>query len=205
MQKIRTVKPELFHHERLFDVEAAVKLPLRLAFIGLWTVADREGRFEWRPRTLKSYVLPFDKVDFGAVLDALKKARFIGKYEVKGETYGVIYDFTHHQRINHRETASRIPPPPADLKARGQLPPSVPKPPSKKPCFGPPKEDELAKRRIELREEEEHLRNEWAGLNIKEVIDRLQDRYSPASIGRIVGISQQAVDEHIKKRKNGEG
>lgn len=54
MSRIRTVKPELFKHEELFDAEQNSKLPLRLAFIGLFTVADREGRFKWRPRTLKA-------------------------------------------------------------------------------------------------------------------------------------------------------
>ena len=55
MSRIRTVKPELFKHEELFDTELASGLPLRLAFISLFTVADCEGRFKWRPRTLRGY------------------------------------------------------------------------------------------------------------------------------------------------------
>ena len=46
MSRIRTVKPELFKHEELFDTELASGLPLRLAFTGLFTVADCEGRFK---------------------------------------------------------------------------------------------------------------------------------------------------------------
>ena len=71
--RIRTVKPELFLHEGLFDAEAATGLPLRLCFIGLFTQADREGRFRWQPRRLKAQILPYaEDVDFDRVLVALE-------------------------------------------------------------------------------------------------------------------------------------
>ena len=113
MSRIRTVKPELFKHEDLFDAELASGLPLRLAFIGLFTVADCEGRFKWRPRTLKLEVLPHDLLDFAQVLNALERAGFIERYEVDGETYGRIPSFTKHQRIQTKELAagSSIPAP----------------------------------------------------------------------------------------------
>ncbi len=113
MSRIRTVKPELFKHEDLFDAELASGLPLRLAFIGLFTVADCEGRFKWRPRTLKLEVLPHDLVDFAQVMNALERAGFIERYEVNGETYGSIPSFTKHQRIQTKELAagSSIPAP----------------------------------------------------------------------------------------------
>ena len=57
MARIRTIKPEFFRHEALFEAEHRAGLPLRLAFAGLWTAADREGRFKWRPRQLKLDVL----------------------------------------------------------------------------------------------------------------------------------------------------
>ena len=106
MSRIRTVKPELFKHEDLFDAELASGLPLRLAFIGLFTVADCEGRFKWRPRTLKLEVLPHDLIDFAQVLNALEKAGFIQRYEVNGEAYGWIPSFTHHQRLQTKELAA---------------------------------------------------------------------------------------------------
>ncbi|MDG4550754.1 MAG: DnaT-like ssDNA-binding domain-containing protein [Candidatus Contendobacter sp.] len=114
MSRIRTVKPELFKHEALFDAELESKLPLRLAFIGLFTVADREGRFKWRPRTLKLDVLPHDFVDFSAVMNALESAGFIERYEVDGEAYGWIPSFTKHQRFTGKEaeTKSQLPEPP---------------------------------------------------------------------------------------------
>lgn len=116
MSRIRTVKPELFKHEELFDAEIASGLPLRLAFIGLFTVADREGRFRWKPRTLKLDVLPHDTVDFAAVLAALERAGFIRRYEVNGEAFGWIPTFTKHQRFSGKEAEikSELPPPPTD-------------------------------------------------------------------------------------------
>ena len=106
MSRIRTVKPELFKHEDLFDAELNSGLPLRLAFIGLFTVADCEGRFKWRPRTLKLEVLPHDTVDFAQVLNALEQGGFIQSYEVDGERYGWIPSFTKHQRLQTKEIAA---------------------------------------------------------------------------------------------------
>jgi hypothetical protein len=116
MGRIRTVKPDLFTHEDLFEAEKESGLPLRVAFIGLFTCADREGRFKWRPRTLKLAVLPHDEVDFSRVLDALVTRGFLVKYaSATGEEIGLIPTFTKHQVINNRECASDLPPPPADL------------------------------------------------------------------------------------------
>lgn len=113
MGRIRTVKPDLLRHEALFEAEKASGLPLRLAFIGLFTVADREGRFFWAPRKLKLDVLPYDEdVDFAAVMDALASAGFVRRYEVGGKSFGCIPSFLRHQRPNIRETPSMIPPDP---------------------------------------------------------------------------------------------
>ncbi len=111
MARIRTVKPSFFHHEGLFDLEAETGLPVRLAFIGLWTCCDRDGRFAWRPRSLKSEVLPFDSCDFSRVLDALATRGFLVRYTLNGEEYGYIPSWKKHQFINHREAASILPQP----------------------------------------------------------------------------------------------
>lgn len=111
MGRIRTVKPELFVHEDLFEAEKQTGLPLRVAFIGLFTCCDREGRFKWRPRTLKLAVLPHDELDFSRVLDALMSSGFLRRYEVDGEPYGYIPTFHKHQTINQREAKSNLPPP----------------------------------------------------------------------------------------------
>lgn len=109
--RIRTIKPEFFTHEGLFEAEQETKLPIRIAFAGLWCVADREGRFKWEPRRIGVQVLPYDAVDFSRVLDALVTRGFIVKYRVGNECFGAIPSFQKHQVINNRESASNLPEP----------------------------------------------------------------------------------------------
>ena len=111
MARIRTVKPELFTHEDLFNLERDTGLPIRIAFAGLFTACDREGRFKWRPNVLKLAVLPFDSCDFSRVLDALRTRDMVRQYRVNGELYGYIPTFLKHQIINNRESASSLPEP----------------------------------------------------------------------------------------------
>lgn len=111
MARIRTVKPEFFLHDRLFDAERQTGLPLRLSFIGLWCQADREGRFKWQPRRLKPLILPHDEVDFADILDALHGSEFVVRYSANGEDFGAIPSWHKHQSINQREADSQIPSP----------------------------------------------------------------------------------------------
>ncbi len=117
MARIRSIKPEFFKHEELFDAEMETGFPLRVAFSGLWTVCDREGRFEWRPRKLKTDVMPYDDIDFSRVLDALATRGFIVKYTVDGDEYGYVPSWNRHQIINNREAKSSIPQPPENIEA----------------------------------------------------------------------------------------
>lgn len=107
--RIRSVKPELFNHEGLYEAEMHYKLPLRLAYIALFSCCDREGRFRWQPRRLKLDMLPYDDVDMVDVLNAFIERGFIKKYEHKGEIYGCIPSWSRHQKPNHREGDSEIP------------------------------------------------------------------------------------------------
>lgn len=109
--RIRTIKPEFFHHESLFEVEEETSLPIRIAFAGLWCAADREGRFKWEPRRLGVQILPYDNADFSRVLDALVTRGFVRKYESGGGVFGVIPSFMRHQVVNNRERASELPEP----------------------------------------------------------------------------------------------
>jgi hypothetical protein len=111
MARIRTVKPELFKHEELFDLEKSSGFPLRLSFIGLFACSDREGRFKWRPRALKLDIAPYDTFDFEDALNVLVTAGIVEKYEVDGECYGWIPTWSKHQTINIREAQSTLPAP----------------------------------------------------------------------------------------------
>jgi hypothetical protein len=109
--RIRTIKPEFFRHADLYEAERETGLPLRIAFAGLWTAADRDGRFKWRPRELKLDCLPHDEVDFARVLDALTTRGWLVRYAVEGVEYGAIPTWGVHQIINNRETPSKLPAP----------------------------------------------------------------------------------------------
>lgn len=109
MGRIRTIKPEIFLHSDLYDAEVESKLPLRTAWMGIFTCCDRAGRFKWRPRELKLQVLPYDNLDFSRVLDALLTRGFIVKYRVGDEWFGCIPSWEKHQIINNRESESTIP------------------------------------------------------------------------------------------------
>lgn len=121
MGRIRTIKPEFFMHEGLFDAEHETGLPLRVAFAGLWTACDKAGRFEWRPRALKAAILPYDEVDFSRVLDALTTRGFVRQYTVAGKDFGEVPSFGKHQVINNRERESDIPEPPHMLENKEDL------------------------------------------------------------------------------------
>ena len=109
--RIRTIKPEYFVHEGLFDLERETGFPIRVAFAGLWCAADRRGRFKDEPRKLKVQILPYDDVDFSRVLDALSTRGFIVKHACSEGSFYVIPSFEKHQVINNRERESELPDP----------------------------------------------------------------------------------------------
>lgn len=111
MARIRTIKPEFFRSYKLYKAEIEDKLPLRVAFAGIWTACDREGRFKWIPETLKLDCLPYDNCDFSRVLDALMTRGYIVKYEHENEFFGYVPTWKEHQYINNREVPSILPDP----------------------------------------------------------------------------------------------
>lgn len=112
MARARLVSPKFFTHAELYDAEARSSLPLRVAFAGLWTQADRRGVFEWRPRELKLAILPYDAAGFDQVLEALRAAGFIVRYEAGGRVYGFIPSFLRWQHPHVNERPSDAPEPP---------------------------------------------------------------------------------------------
>ena len=79
MPRIRFVKPELFIHEGL----ARLSERHRLCFIGLWTLADREGRLEDRPERIRVQLFPYDPEAAQKALDALATGGFHGTTDNK--------------------------------------------------------------------------------------------------------------------------
>lgn len=105
MARIRNIKPEIFRHEILQDLEAAHPgAYIILTYIALWTQCDANGNFQWRPRTLKLDILPFIPFNLENTLQVLEGAKFIIQYNAHdGNTYGHVIGFTKHQRITGKE------------------------------------------------------------------------------------------------------
>lgn len=123
MARIRTIKPEFFTSE---DIVSLTPLT-RLLYIALWCEADREGRFEWKPKTFKMRYLPGDTCDAETIGQELIDAGLIHLYEESGKQFAVIPTFNKHQVINNRESESELPKPPIDVAAKrvGSIPPVV--------------------------------------------------------------------------------
>jgi len=107
---MRYIKPQTFSHEDLFDLEEESHQPVRLAWVGLILYADREGRFPWKPRSLKKDILPFDeKVNFETILNSFESKGMVHYYEHRGERYGHIPSWNKHQKPNPKEPLSSLP------------------------------------------------------------------------------------------------
>jgi hypothetical protein len=99
MSRIRNVKPEFFRHEGLQDLEIKNpgKYPM-FVFEGLWTKCDRNGVFEWKPRSLKLDILPFLNFDMEETLKILETEGYVKRYCVDGKEYGIVPTFLKHQK-----------------------------------------------------------------------------------------------------------
>jgi hypothetical protein len=110
MARIRTIKPEFPQSESM----GRVSRNERLLFILLWTLCDDEGRCRASSRMLASLLFPYDD-DVPNLIEAwlvkLEAEQCIVRYEVKGNSYLQIENWSKHQKID-RPSASKIPPPP---------------------------------------------------------------------------------------------
>ena len=105
--RIRALKPEFFLHEGV----ATLEVQTRLFYQGLWCVADREGRFHWRPKRLKAQIFPYDDFNVAGMLEELARAGFIRRYVVAEQTYGVIDSWSRNQIPARDEPPSELPAP----------------------------------------------------------------------------------------------
>jgi hypothetical protein len=118
MARARTIKPGFFTNDTLAEIP-----PLgRLLFAGLWTIADRAGRLEDRPRKIKAEILPYDECDVDTLLEDLAERDFIIRYEHGGVRYVQVMKFEQHQNPHKNEGASRIPSPNSHSSSTVQAP-----------------------------------------------------------------------------------
>jgi hypothetical protein len=103
----RNLKPGFFTNDALSECEPLA----RILFAGLWTIADREGRMEDRPKKIKAELLPYDNCEIESLLKQLETSQFIQRYEVKGNKYIQVLKFSEHQNPHMKEAESTIPAP----------------------------------------------------------------------------------------------
>lgn len=105
MARSRNIKPGFFRNADL----AELPVEARLLFIGLWTIADREGRLKDRPKQIKMEIFPADNYDCNDLIQQIADAGMLVRYEHGGAKYLQITNFTKHQNPHKDEQASTIP------------------------------------------------------------------------------------------------
>lgn len=110
MARIRSIHPGLFTDESFVSCSPLA----RLLVLGLWTEADDQGVFEWKPVTLKMRLLPVDGADVAALLAEIAGQNIAKQFEANGKLYGAIRNFRKYQRP---KSPSAIHPLPAELRS----------------------------------------------------------------------------------------
>lgn len=94
MARIRSIHPSFFTDEAVVSCGALA----RLLYIGLWTDADDQGLFEWKPLQIKMRLLPGDNADTSELLSELLEAGLVAEFTLEGKRFGAIRDFRTYQR-----------------------------------------------------------------------------------------------------------
>jgi hypothetical protein len=106
MPRIRTIKPDFFTNEEIGRLSPEA----RLLFIGLWTLADREGRLQDRPIRIGAQLFPYDSFPISTLLDNLETAELIWRYQAEGRKCIQIINFLKHQSPHPKEVGFGLPP-----------------------------------------------------------------------------------------------
>lgn len=111
MARIRTVKPEFWGSKDI----APLSRDARLLLLGLFSMADDDGRFLASPNALIGYIYPNDDNVTPAnvrrwLAEVSNGNKPVHLYEVDGVRYGCMPNWHRHQRIN-RYKASTLPAP----------------------------------------------------------------------------------------------
>ena len=94
MARIRSIHPALFTDEAF----AQLSMAARVLLLGLWTEADDQGVFDWKPVTLKMRLMPVDNVSVPDLLLELEAYNVVKSFEQDGRSLGAIRNFCKFQR-----------------------------------------------------------------------------------------------------------
>ena len=105
MARARNIKPSFFLNEDIVELPCEA----RLLFIGLWTLADGEGRLENRPKKIKISLFPADDINVSEQLSNISKYGFIELYNADNTDVIQITNFVKHQTPHGLEKDSELP------------------------------------------------------------------------------------------------
>jgi len=117
MARTRNIKPGFFKNDALAECHPLA----RILFAGLWTIADRDGRGEYRPKIIKAECLPYDDCAVDQLMAQLASHRLIRIYEVGGVKYFDIPTFATHQNPHPKEQSRNFPAIPCEIAASNLL------------------------------------------------------------------------------------
>lgn len=109
--RIRSIKPEFYRSDDI----AALDIPTRLLFIGLWSYVDDHGRGRDNAQLIVADLFPLDNVrdsfeNVSRGLSQLEKVGLIHRYEVSGKRYFHVVTWDKHQKVD-KPQPSRFPSP----------------------------------------------------------------------------------------------
>lgn len=107
MARARNIKPGFFDNEALADLPPLT----RLLFVGLWTLADRDGRLENRPKKIKAQLFAYEDADVVKMLFDLQNHGFIQCYKSEEVSLIQVVNWHKHQRPHVKEVPSTYPAP----------------------------------------------------------------------------------------------
>lgn len=112
MAHCRTINPKFFRNEVLCELSAEA----RLLFVGLWTLADRAGRLEDRPKRIQAELFPYGiSTEVDILLELLDSKGFIFRYSFASDNFIQIPKWFSYQHPHPRESESTFPQIPWDL------------------------------------------------------------------------------------------
>ncbi|EPZ4370269.1 hypothetical protein ACXMSV_001871 [Salmonella enterica subsp. salamae serovar 42:b:e,n,x,z15] len=178
MARSRNIKPGFFTNDELAECSPYA----RLLFAGLWTIADKEGRLDDRPKKVKALVLPFDNVDCDELLQQLHQRKFINRYQVNGEGFIQISNWKKHQNPHCKEAASEIPAPVENNDSTGQ-----------EQCKGDKKEDKNGAASTQLIENDEVPEKHYAST----VQEPVENNLNPADSLNLIPDSLNLIPDSL--------
>ena len=109
MAKIRTIKREFWHDEKI----GSLPVEARLLYIGTWSLADDNGVLRGNPAYIRSQLFAYDEevtaADVRRWIELLTAERMLVPFTHRGERYLLVRRFRDHQKIDARYATELIP------------------------------------------------------------------------------------------------